>query len=108
MTDTTPTMLDNKGAAYVNRWPHSIARSARCSVEYVARALAEVTGQPVDQLAFSDETVVHPVVAALDGPTAKLVVARVNQMMAENRARRLTHCHYCGLELVRGECQECV
>ncbi len=108
MKGATVTMLEDKGADYVARWPHGIADRAGISVEYVADALATITGARINRMAFYADTAVSEI-GALTPAQAKAVAAEMVGIHRQiTSTQDITHCRGCGLPLDgNGECEEC-
>lgn len=109
---TTKTMAD-KGETYVANWATGIADRAGLGVGHIAHAMYragvvdEATWPGLESRFIRREVV--PEVAALTPETVRPVIAEVKKIKAGIAARKLTHCHTCGLPLGRdGECDECV
>lgn len=104
-------MIEAKGADYVVRWPHNLARRMRVSVGYVGEALEAISGVRVEEAAFyASEKAGLPVpdIGDLEPEQAMAVIARVEQIKKELNEARKTCCWCCGLTLnADGTCRAC-
>lgn len=112
-TATTGTMATDRGDDYVSRWPQVISGRAGLGVEHVAEAMRRLALVDEDAQAGLRAALLrreaHPAIGALAGADAKRVIQEVVNIANEIRARRDTHCDFCGLPLSsNGDCQECV
>lgn len=105
-----PTMLDNRGPEYVKAWPVNTATAMGIPTHFVVRAVKAVTGQDIEDggCGYADDDKTLAVVGNLDGPTAKEILALAGQNYAEYKRATRNHCHFCGLPMRNGRCEECV
>lgn len=109
------TMLEARGADYVNAWLLDIARKTGVVNYELARIIESVTGQTgayapakyPGTLQMVDDERAAEIVGSMTSEQAQQVIAKAREF----RAARFSNgsCHYCGLALNRnGQCEECV
>lgn len=105
------TMIEARGAEYIMRWIETIPRQTGLSISHLATAVRTVTGADLRaaDLTAALATDTPPVdVANLTPDQAKAVVSEMRAVSNRIDAAARTQCHYCGLPLRGGRCDECI
>jgi hypothetical protein len=107
---TTTHAMSEKGQDFVAGWADAIARKVGISVEYVAQA-AHTVGVEIDRWALYRSSPDHQraldIIGSLTPDQAKAIAQEMRVIEARLVEHQRTCCHYCGLPLKQGRCEEC-
>lgn len=103
-------MLEDKGAEFVTRWPFAISDQTGLGLAHIGDAVGDVTGTPIRERVFfdhQDTSTPIPQIGALTPAQAKAVVARLREIKKHIEDERTNSCWCCGTTLRNGVCRSC-